>query len=214
MKNITIGLNIKDIQNARKYLLNLKKQIPKMQQEFLMAVAKWIVKQADGYIDRSDIGSLVKSKIKESWDYQPTTNGIKIINNANIEKTVYHEKQTVPIAVIVEFGSGVVGQSQAHPKATQEGYEYNVDSKGKNPDGSWSFWLNSEERDLPMSAFTDFGTYDDHRKGGKRMVVTTFGAKGVWYAYNAIVDAQMELAKSGGGEIGKMWEDIKARYIK
>jgi hypothetical protein len=214
MKKITIGLNKKDIENAQKYLLNLKKQIPKMQQEFLMAVAKWIVKQADGYIDRSDIGSLVKAKIKESWDYQPTNNGIKIINNANIEKTVYHEKQTVPIAVLVEFGSGVVGQSEAHPNATQEGYEYNVDSKGKNPDGSWSFWLNSNERDLPMSAFTDFGTYDDHRAGGKRMVVTTFGAKGVWYAYNAIVDAQMELAKANGGEIGALWETVKRKYIK
>jgi hypothetical protein len=42
----------------------------------------------------------------------------------------------------------------------------------------------------------------------------TKGAKGVWYAYNAIVDAQMELAKANCGEIGKMWEDIKARYIK
>lgn len=214
MKKFDIELNTKSINEARKYLLNLKSQIPKMQQEFLMAVAKWIVKKADGYIDRSDIGSLIKSKIKESWDYQPITNGIKIINNANIEKTVYHEKQTVPIAVLVEFGSGLVGQSEAHPNATQEGYQYNVDSKGKNLDGSWSFWLNSNERDLPMSAFTDFGTYDDHRAGGKRMVVTTFGAKGVWYAYNAIVDVQMELAKANGGEIGKMWEDIKARYIK
>jgi hypothetical protein len=89
-----------------------------------------------------------------------------------------------------------------------------MESPSKSADGSWSFWLNSDERDLPMSAFTDFGTYDDHRKGGKRMVVTTFGAKGVWYAYNAIVDAKMELSKANGGEIGKMWEDIKARYIK
>jgi hypothetical protein len=61
----------------------------------------------------------------------------------------------------------------------------------------------------------DIRGYDDHRGDkGKRIIFGTRGAKGVWYAYNAIVDAQMELAKSGGGEIGKMWEDIKARYIK
>ena len=131
MKKITIGLNKKDIENAKKYLQNLKKQIPKMQQEFLMAVAKWIVKQADGYIDRADLGSLVKTELHKGWDYQSITNGIKIINNANIEKTVYHEKQTVPIAVLVEFGSGVVGQSEAHPNASQEGYEYNVPSPSK-----------------------------------------------------------------------------------
>ena len=65
MKHITVELNTKSIKEAQKYLLNLKKQIPKMQQEFLMAVAKWIVKKADEYIDRSDIGSLIKSKIKE-----------------------------------------------------------------------------------------------------------------------------------------------------
>ncbi len=184
-----------------------------MQQEFLMAVAKWIVKKADGYSDRSEVGGLVKDKIRSSWTYEPTANGVKIVNNAQKEVANFG---TVPLAVLVEFGVGVVGQSQAHPNASAEGYEYNVESghKSKFGDGSWSFWLNSDERDLPMSAFTDFGTYDDHRKGGKRMVVTTFGAKGVWYAYNAIVDAQMELSKSGGGEIGKMWEDIKARYIK
>jgi hypothetical protein len=136
---------------------------------------------------------------------------VKIVNNAQKQVTNFG---TVPLAVLVEFGVGVVGQSQAHPNATAEGYEYNVDSGHKSADGSWQFWLNSDERDLPMNAFTDFGTYDDHRKGGKRMVVTTRGTKGVWYAYNAIVDAQMELEKSGGGAIGKLWNDVKKRYIK
>lgn len=211
MKKITIGLNTKDIQNTRKYLLNLKKQIPKMQQEFLMKVSRWITDRANTYITNSDLGNLVKDKIRSSWSYEPTAKGVKIINNAQKEVANFG---TVPLAVLVEFGVGFVGQSQSHPNASAEGYEYNVDSGHKSEDGSWQFWLNSDERDLPMSAFTDFGTYDDHRKGGKRMVVTTFGAKGVWYAYNAIVDTQMELAKANGGEIGKMWEDIKARYIK
>ena len=182
-----------------------------MQQEFLIAVAHWLTERANTYISNSDLGNLVKDKIRSSWSYEPTANGVKITNNAQKEVANFG---TVPLAVLVEFGVGVVGQSQAHPNASAEGYEYNVDNGHKSSDGSWSFWLDSEERDLPMNAFTDFGTYDDHREGGKRMVVTTRGAKGVWYAYNAIVDAQMELGKLGGGEIGKMWEDIKARYIK
>lgn len=214
MKKIVIGLNKKDIDSARKYILNLKKQLSKMQQEFFLELAKWIVNKADGYIDKSDIGALVKAQIKSSWHYEHTANGITIINSANLEKTVCGKKQTVPVAVLVEFGSGIVGQSDAHPNATQEGYEYNVNSGYKSADGSWSFWLNSDERDLPMSAFSDFGTYDDHRKDGKRMVVTTFGAKGVWYAYNAVVDAKMELSKPNGGEIGAIWKQLKSRYIK
>ena len=216
MKKITIGLNTKDIQNARNYLLKLKSKIPKMQQEFVMAVAKWIVKQADGYIDRADLGSLVKDKIKSGWDYEQTSNGIKIINNANVEKTIGGQKQTVPLAVLVEFGSGVVGQSEAHPNAITEGYEYNVDSGSKSVDGAWTFYTNSNELDLPQSALLAHNWYSgDRGKGkGQRLLITTKGAKGVWYAYNAIVDANMELAKANGGEIGKMWVDIKARYIK
>lgn len=214
MKKITIGLNKTDISNARKYLLKLKSLIPSMQRDFLLEVSKWIVNKANGYIQHSDIGVFIKDEIMRSWEYQTTANGIKIINKANIEKVVYHKKQTIPIAILVEFGSGIVGESKSHPNASKEGYQYNVDSIGKNPDRSWSFWLNSEERDLPMSAFTDFGTYDDHREGGKRMVVTTFGAKGVWYAYNAIVDAKNELSKIKGGEIGALWEKVKLRYIK
>ena len=118
--------------------------------------------------------------------------------------------------VIVEFGSGVVGQSEAHPNASAEGYEYNVDSGSKSVDGAWTFYTNSNELDLPQSALLAHNWYSgDRGKGkGQRLLIMTKGAKGVWYAYNAIVDAQMELAKASGGEIGKMWEDIKARYIK
>lgn len=216
MKKITIELNSKSIKDARKYLLNLKKQIPKMQQEFLMEVAKWIVKQADIYIDKADLGSLVKSELHRGWDFEKTTNGIKIINNANVEKTIGGQKQTVPLAVLVEFGSGVDGQSEAHPNASTEGYEYNVDSGSKSFDGAWTFYTNSNELDLPQSALLAHNWYNgDRGKGkGQRLLIMTKGAKGVWYAYNAIVDAQMELAKANGGKIGKMWEDIKERYIK
>ena len=220
MKKIAIQLNSKSINDARKYLLNLKKNIPKMQQEFLEEVAKWIVKQANGYIDQADLGSLVKDKIKGGWDYEQTANGIKIINSANVEKMIdvggSRQKQTVPLAVIVEFGSGVVGQSQAHPNASAEGYDYNVDSGSKSIDGAWTFYTNSNELDLPKDALLAHNWYNgDRGKGkGQRLLIMTKGAKGVWYAYNAIVDAQMELAKANGGEIGKIWEDIKARYIK
>jgi hypothetical protein len=208
---IEVGLNKQSIKNAIKQLNAIKKTVPTMQQEFLVEVAHWLTDRANDYITNSDLGSLVKDQIRSSWSYEPTANGVKIVNNAQKQVTNFG---TVPLAVLVEFGVGVVGQSQSHPNATAEGYEYNVDSGRKSADGSWQFWLNSDERDLPMSAFTDFGTYDDHRKGGKRMVVTTRGAKGVWYAYNAIVDAQMELAKPNGGEIGKLWNDAKKRYIK
>lgn len=214
MKKIAIELNRQSIKNAQNYLLNLKKQIPKMQQEFVMAVAKWIVRQADIYIDNSDIGSAVKSEIKRNWHYEETTKGVKIINDTNVEKKVRGQTEIVPLAVLVEFGSGVVGQSEAHPNASTEGYEYNIPSPSKyagkyHDDDTWRFTTYSRESiDLPQDS------YETWSMGSGALKIITRGAKGVWYAYNAIVDAQMELAKSGGGEIGKIWGDIKARYIK
>ena len=198
MKKITIELNTKSINEARKYLLNLKKQIPKMQQELLVAVAHWVTEKANKYIDLSDIGYLVKEQIKGGWEYQQSSNGIKIINRTQK-------------AVFVEFGVGIVGQGDAHPQASVEGYEYNVDSyhKDRKGSGTWVFQSSLDELDLPLNN-VEFA----YNESGTDYAIVTRGAKGVWYAYNAIVDAQMELAKSGGGEIGKMWEDIKARYIK
>ena len=199
---IEIALNKQSIKNAIKRINAIKKTVPTIQQEFLMSVAHWVTNRANDYINLSDIGSLVKDEIKGGWEYESTESGVKIVNRTQK-------------AVFVEFGVGIVGQSQAHPKASAEGYEYNQESPYKTADGTWYFWTNSNELDLPLSAMTDIRGYDDHRgKSGKRIMFGTQGAKGVWYAYNAIVDAQMELAKSGGGEIGKMWEDIKARYIK
>ena len=200
---IEIGLNKQSIKNAIKQLNAIKKTVPKMQQEFLMEVAHWLTNRANEYITNSDLGSLVKDQIRSGWSYEPIANGVKVINRA--EKAVY-----------VEFGVGIVGQSQAHPNASAEGYEYNMDSGSKSIDGAWTFYTNSNELDLPQSALLAHNWYSgDRGKGkGQRLLIMTKGAKGVWYAYNAIVDAQMELAKTNGGEIGKMWEDVKKRYIK
>lgn len=198
MKKITIELNTKSINEARKYLLNLKKQIPKMQKEFLEGVALWVINKANFHLNNSDIGENVKIDIRNGWEYEFTTNGIKIINRT--------EK-----AVFVEFGVGIVGQSQAHPNASAEGYEYNQDSpyKDRKGTGTWVFKSTLQNLDLPQNN-VEFA----YNTSGTDYAIVTRGAKGVWYAYNAIVDAQMELAKANGGEIGKMWEDIKARYIK
>lgn len=193
---INIELNKKSIQEAIKKIQAVKKQIPTMIQEFTMLVAHWITDKANGYLDRSDIGSLVKEQIKGGWEYEPTASGVKIVNRTQK-------------AVFVEFGVGIVGQSKSHPKATEQGYEYNMDSpyKDRKGSGTWLFKSQMENLDIPQDQaefIKDEGDY----------VVITRGTKGVWYAYNAIVDAQMELAKANGGEIGALWETVKRKYIK
>lgn len=191
---IEIALNKQSIKNAIKQLNAIKKTVPTMQQEFLMQVAHWLTDRANDYITNSDLGSLVKDQIRESWSYEPTANGVKIVNRA--EKAVY-----------VEFGVGIVGGGQPHPQASAEGYQYNMKSRAKFLGGSWSFKGQMETLDLPQDS-VDYAGSDDE------LVFITQGAKGVWYAYNAIVDAQMELAKANGGKIGELWQKVKKRYIK
>lgn len=192
---IEIELNKQSVENAIKQLDDIKKLVPKMQQEFLMQVAHWLTDRANTYITNADLGSVVKDEIRGGWSYEPTANGVKIVNNA--EKAVY-----------VEFGVGIVGGGNPHPNSSEEGYQYNVKSHAKFIGGNWSFKKDSmQELDLPQTSVE----YEQDQSG---IVFLTQGAKGVWYAYNAIVDAKTELAKANGGEIGKMWRDIKARYIK
>ena len=202
---IEIGLNKKSIKNAIKQLRTVKYNFDIARKDFLEGVALWLIERANFYLSNSDIGEIVKLDIRNGWIYDFTPIGVKITNSA--EKAVY-----------VEFGVGVVGQSQSHPNASAEGYEYNVESASKNDDGSWTFFTNKENLDLPKnSIFVDRNFGGSRGRGGEygeRLQITTRGAKGVWYAYNAIVDAKMELAKPNGGEIGLIWQKSKMRYIK
>lgn len=195
---INIELNLKSIEQAKKQLLYVKKILPQMQKDFLEDVAMWLIERANMHLNNSDIGENVKIDIRNGWVYDFTANGIKITNST--------EK-----AVFVEFGVGVVGQSQAHPQASVEGYEYNVDSpyKDRKGTGTWVFKSTLKNLDLPQNN-VEFA----YNKSGTDYAIVTRGAKGVWYAYNAIVDANMELAKSNGGEIGALWEKAKSRCIK
>lgn len=195
---INIELNQKSIKEAKRQLLQVKKVVPLMTRDFLEDVAMWVIERANLHLNNSDIGENVKIDIRNGWVYNFTPTGIQITNST--------EK-----AVFVEFGVGIVGQEQSHPQANAEGYEYNVDSPAKDDDGSWRFFSNEADLDIPKSAI-DWGVYG--KGDSKRMKIYTRGAKGVWYAYNAIVDAQMELAKPNGGEIGALWDKAKRKYIK
>lgn len=195
---IEIALNNKSIENAKKQLLYIKQIFPQMRKEFLQEVALWLIDRANDNLYNSDIGENVKTDIMGSWLIDATDNVVKITNKS--------EK-----AVFVEFGVGIVGQSEAHPNANTEGYEYNMDSphKDRKGTGTWVFQSKLTDLDLPKDN-VEFA----YNNSNTDFAIVTRGAKGVWYAYNAIVDAQMELSKVGGGAIGKIWNDIKARYIK
>jgi hypothetical protein len=196
---IEIALNKKSIQQARKQLLYIKKILPEMQKDFLEDVAMWLIDRANLHLNNSDIGENVKIDIRNGWEYNFTANGIQVVNRT--EKAVY-----------VEFGVGLLGQSNAHPQASVEGYEYNMPSPykyaGKHHDeGTWRFIKQStKDVDLPK------GSYETWQMGSGDLKIITRGTKGVWYAYNAIVDARKEL-KTPDSELAKKWQKLLERYL-
>ena len=195
---IKIQLNQKSIQEAKNKLLQVKKALPLAMNDFLENVAIWLIDRANFHLNNSDIGENVKIEIRNGWVYNFTASGIKITNSTDK-------------AVFVEFGVGIVGQSQEHPQASSEGYEYNVSSPAKQSDGSWHFFANEADLDIPKSA-VNWGL--NGQGDTNRMSIYTKGTKGVWYAYNAIQDAKMELTRPNGGEIGTLWDKAKRKYIK
>lgn len=227
MRQINVELNQKSIQNAIKELTQIKNLFTKstIVQEFLEEICEWIIKRANKYIDNSQLGELVKLKLRNSWTYQVTKNSAKIINNAHKLQKHRTSKgivvEEVPLAVLVEFGVGVVGQNNPHPNADDEGYQYNVPrtvygKSTKDQNGMWYFWTNSQELDIPLNSIVDIRGYDDFRgiegEQGKRIIVGTMGTQGLMYAYNAIVEAKMELQKTDS-ELSQKWNKLIKRYI-
>ena len=191
-KTIVVRMNKKSIDKAVFQLNVLRKFYPQMQYEFMQFVCEWIIQRANTYIEMADLGSEVKRDIRNAWDYDIFDQSAKITNNA--------EK-----AVFVEFGVGIVGQGQPHPNASTEGYQYNKPSRSKFLGGFWSFRQPMENLDLPQDSV-------EYAGGENGFVFTTQGAKGVMYAYNAIVDAKMDLANPNG-ELATEWNKILERYI-
>lgn len=188
---ISVALNRKSIKDAVKQIDYVKKMIPVMFDEFIEAVALWIIERANQYVYASDIGENVKIDITGGWYYDRTPTGMKI-------------KNTSDKAVFVEFGVGIVGQGQPHPQSSVEGYQYNIGSKIIFDDSSWIFNVSSDDEiDIQSKFIVNRGNTS----------VRTRGQPALMYAYNAIVDARNELRKKNGGEIGSLWEKEKKRYL-
>lgn len=193
-QKIVVELNKKSIKEAITKLNSIKAK----RQRFMEAIADWIIKQANMHLNNSDIGVNVKKAIESSWSKNITANGIEIIN-------------TCPHAVFVEFGVGAVGAKQSHPKAdkqTEQSYEYNLPSIHKyagkhHDDDTWRFTKPST-KDVDLQD----GYYEEWPWGSGQVKIITRGSPAVMFAYNAIVDAQVEMSKVDGGKIGEKYYEI------
>lgn len=192
--NIQVNLSEKSIKNAIKQLKALKSKLQtEMIPEFLRLCCEKIRDKANFYLEQDNIGKNVVDDIKNHWRIEISGNSAKLINDS--EHAVY-----------VEFGVGLMGQLIPHKKAKEVGYQYNLrQAKGKSE--YWVYQVSSLE-DVDMHE----GYMYDVTKDGKFWIITK-GSWRVMYAYHAITWAQNELQKPHGGEIGKIWQGVKVRYI-
>lgn len=192
MSKIVLDLSSKkSIDQAILKLKRIEQNQAEMRMDFLEFICKWVIDRANIYLDASDIGSNIKSDIKKGWDFTVYANlSAKIINKSD------H-------AAFVEFGVGSVGSQNSHPNSSKENYKYNSGSQIKGD--LWFFSKeNNEDVDLKNKYFW--------RSNSESDTVVTRGSPAVMYAYNAVVDAQMELADDFG-VFAKEWNKIVERYI-
>ena len=163
-KNINIKLNVKSLDMAIKKFETLNKKIKDLDKRYLNLCLDKIQELANKNLDLSS-KYYGNTDIRTSWDR-------KIIGNTAI---LYNYSD---YAVIVEFGTGLVGERNPHPLAEEELYEYNVNNKE-----SWTFIR--ELGNLDWQNKVDFA--DVKANPEKYLVIRGFqGYEGKYYLYNAV----------------------------
>lgn len=186
---IQFGFDVKSINKAVETLKKAKTQLQEqMLTDLLNGCCRWLTDRANELLDWSDIGTLVKQDIQSNWQTTIIGNVAKITNLSNS-------------SAYVEFGVGIVGSQNEHPNANKASYWYDLPTRFKDSQGGWRFKIDDERNlDLPQSAII---TQDDTYDGD--LAIYTYGAKGVMYAYQALVD----LKEYGAKEV---WEQVKRKY--
>lgn len=195
---LTVGLNIKSIKNAIKSLETAKKQLAdKMVEDFLVACCERIIRLANSKLNDFDLGDNVKRGIQSSWFISEVSGGRVTLTNDWHEA---HGKYEMASAY-VEFGVGIKG-SGTHPEASEVGYEYNMPSDKKETDGTWYFYTNDYDLDLPRSAIDKTKS----KEWGGRLKVATQGTEATRFLYNAVMKFDSEKHAQA------IWQEIKAKY--
>lgn len=163
VKKINISFNVESINQAINRIEKLKNKIINLDNLFLDMCLDKIQELANNLLDsRSKFNG--NTDIRTSW-HRKTIGKTKILYNDS------------KYAVIVEFGTGLVGESEPHPLA-DELYEYNVNSKE-----SWNFVR--ELGNLDWDNHVDFADVKAHPE--KYLVIRGFqGYEGKYYLYDAV----------------------------
>lgn len=198
---INIELNTNSIKNAINEINNLKKKLSEAKKIYLIRCAEWIRDKANENLNGIQIGSSVKSLIQSSWHIDSYLNSendkIILYNTAKLE-------EGKNLAVFVEFGVGIVGESAKHAEADSAGYKYNVPSAYKLKTGAWIFKTNSTEN----ISIPDNNYHILRLDKNNDLIVYTKGSNAALFLYKA-----MKLFETSEA-YKKIWKEVKAEIIR
>lgn len=205
---INIDLSKKSTENAIKQIKAVQKKVQtELPRVYLQKCVEWIKAEADKNLMATNIGSKVKSIIQSQWQISPVVgNKITLSNTAQLE-------QGKNLAVFVEFGVGVVGQtSYKEPDFQREaiaksGYQYNVPSPAKSNkkgfEGQWSFGTSDGESYMNLER-EHYETYDF---GDGVLTIVTKGSPATMFLFKAWKTFETS------GLYKTLWEQAKAEVI-
>lgn len=211
---INIDLSKKSIENAIKQIKAAQKKVQKdLPRVFLGKCAEWIKAEANNNLSRIPMDGQVINLIQSRWEISPVVgNMIKISNTAK-----YQDGRN--IAVFVEFGVGVVGQSSPkEPDFQREaiaksGYQYNLpsdykrssrnpNSKYHNNEDAWRFYI-SPDKGVDLHT----GYYEEYETSSGNTKIVTAGSPANMFLFKAWKTFETS------GAYKTLWEQAKAEVI-
>ena len=174
MATIKINLDVKSINNAIRQVEEIQRKLKdKVPSVFIDKALTWIKDRANYYLANIQMDGEVITNIQNAWSIERVTSNLKRLVNSSQK------------AVFVEFGVGSVGKESSHPQASKEGYEYNVQTKYKQADGTWVFDAKHKQYaiDLNEGYFSLF-----QKESNGRVTAITKGSPANLYLYNAGMD--------------------------
>lgn len=171
-------VNIKLSKNSVKSVIKKVEEVKEKAQNeliktFLQKSIARIIELANQNLMATDIGFDVKNLIQNSWETSEIVNNkITLSNTAEFEKGEN-------LAVFVEFGVGIVGQSNNHTMSGEAGYNYNVPSAAKDQYGNWVAFVDGEG-----SMNIESGYYEKYNTSNGIMIKTQ-GSPATMFLYKA-----------------------------
>lgn len=184
--------NKKSINETIQKLKDLKRNLKKMNKDFLDESVKWIVENANSNLTTRATNFKGTTDIKNCWEIEYKGDNYVIIKN------------TSDYAAIVEFGIGMTGKLNPHVKAHDVKYEYDVNNHGNK---GWTFIR--DLNDLKFGQSKNISMQEAIENNSRFLILHNYtGYEGKSYFYDAIFDYIEK------GVFKRIYKNVYKRYFK